>query len=65
MAYTYVDKPTSSTYSFASFEGKETFDDINVTYDSALTYYDGLNPAAYTSVAKPTSSTYSYVAKPI
>jgi hypothetical protein len=64
MAYTYVAKPTSSTYSLQNFEGTQIYDDVNLTYDSATTFYDSFNPNSYGLVSKPTSSVYTYVAKP-
>lgn len=62
--YTYVAKPVSSTYTFVNFEGKEMYDQFDLTYDDSGTFYDGYNPNAYTYVAKPTNSVYTYVAKP-
>lgn len=64
MAYNYVAKPTSSTYSFQNFQGTQIYDDVNVTYDAIDVFYDSYNPNSYTSVAKPVSSVYTYVAKP-
>ena len=63
-AYTYPSKPTSSVYSYSNFQGKENYDQPDLSYDDSNTFYDGVNPLAYTNVAKPTSSTYSYVSKP-
>ena len=64
MAYTYVNKPTSSTYSFVNPMGREFYDQQDLEYDSAFTYYDGVNPNQYTNVSKPVSSNYTYISKP-
>jgi DNA-binding beta-propeller fold protein YncE len=53
MAYTNVTKPIGTSYTNANAIGKEQYDQSNLTYDSSVTYYDGLNFLAYTNVAKP------------
>lgn len=53
-AYTYIPKPTSSTYSLVTFQGTELFDDATVLYDDPNVFYDGTNPNAYIYVPKPT-----------
>lgn len=62
--YTYVSKPTSSTYNFINFQGKQMYDQSDLTYDDANVFYDSYDPNAYTLVAKPTNSVYTYIAKP-
>lgn len=63
--YTNVNKPSGTTYSNRNaIGGKEQYDQSDLTYDSAFTYYDGINPTQYTSVTKPVSTTYTNVAKP-
>lgn len=63
-AYTYIAKPTSSVYTNLNPQGREQYDQSDVTYDSATTFYDGVDLNAYTSIAKPTSSVYTNIAKP-
>jgi hypothetical protein len=63
-AYTNVPKPTSSVYTNINPVGKEQYDDANITYDSADTFYDGVNQAAYTNIAKPIGSVYTKISKP-
>lgn len=52
-AYTYVAKPTSSAYSLQTFEGRQIYDDITLSYDKSTALYDSINTSAYTKVAKP------------
>lgn len=65
MAYTYIPKPSAGSYTYANPQGKEQYDQLDVTYDSATTFYDGGNPGAYTKLAKPVSAPYTYIAKPV
>jgi len=44
--------------------GREQYDQSDLTYDSAVTYYDGINPSQWTDISKPNTSTWSNVAKP-
>lgn len=53
-AYTYIAKPTSSTYSYVNFPGTQTYDDAFVSYDDPSVFYDSVNYAAWTDIAKPT-----------
>lgn len=62
--YTYVAKPTSSVYSYSNPQGRQQYDQGDITYDDSNVFYDSIDQSAYTSVAKPTSSTYTMVAKP-
>lgn len=62
--WTNVQKPTSSTYSYVNPQGKEQYDQSDITYDDATVFYDGTNPMAYTNISKPTSSTWTSVNKP-
>lgn len=54
MAWTKVSKPSSTSYTNVNFTGKQEYDQFDVTYDDASTYYDSFNPSMWTSVAKPT-----------
>ena len=63
--YTNISKPTSSTYTLVTGEGRRIYDDAGVTFDDADTFYDGYNPNAYTNLSKPTSSVYTNIAKPV
>lgn len=45
--------------------GKEQYDQADITFDSAITYYDGINPNQWTDVNKPTTPTWTKVPKPI
>lgn len=54
MVWTSVAKPSSSNYTNVNALGKEQYDQSDLTYDSATTYYDGINPDQWTEVAKPT-----------
>lgn len=64
MPWTSVAKPTASIFGNVNPVGKEQYDQANLTYDSASTFYDGVNPNFYTNVSKPTSSVWTLVTKP-
>lgn len=52
--YTYLNKPTDSTYTNVNGIGREEYDQADISYDSAITFYDGTDVNAYTDIAKPT-----------
>lgn len=62
--WTNVSKPGAQAYSNVNVGGKEQYDQADLTYDSATTYYDGLNPNQWTTVPKPSSQSWTNVAKP-
>ena len=64
MSYTNIAKPTGTPYTNSNSSGKEGFDDTEVTFDQASTFFDGVSNTAYTNLSKPTGSSYTSVAKP-
>jgi hypothetical protein len=64
MPWTNVSKPTASTWTNLNPMGKEQYDQVDVTYDSAIVYYDGLVPNQWTNVIKPSTLGWTNVAKP-
>ncbi len=65
MTWTSVPKPTSSLWTTVAVSGREQYDQQDITYDSPITFYDGVNPMQWSSVPKPISSLWTKVAKPI
>jgi hypothetical protein len=66
MIYTKIPKPTSTTYTGVyQTQGKQIYDQSDLTYDDVNTFYDSINLYQYTNVAKPLSTTYTKIAKPI
>ncbi len=57
--YTYVAKPTDSTYTFTNPQGRQIYDDPTLFYDDPNAFYDSVNDAAYSYVPKPTGGTQS------
>lgn len=51
--WTPVAKPTTPTWTNENASGREQYDQFDVTYDSADTFYDGINPNQWTDVSKP------------
>lgn len=45
--------------------GKEQYDQSNLTYDDANTFYDGVNPNQWTNITKPTTPMWTKIPKPI
>lgn len=65
MVWTKIAKPTSSVWTAVNTQGKEQYDQANLTYDSADTFYDGVNTVLWTTVAKPTTSAWTNISKPV
>ena len=53
MPWTSVAKPTTPTWTNDNSQGKEQYDQSDITYDQADIYYDGVNPNQWTEVSKP------------
>lgn len=64
MVWTNVAKPTGTTYTNLNPVGKEQYDESDILFDSATTYYDGVNTTQWTGIVKPTTPTWTNVAKP-
>lgn len=62
--YTKVTKPSSTAYTNINTTGREQYDQSDITYDSAIVFYDGVNQSQYTKINKPSSTTYTKVTKP-
>lgn len=62
MAWTKVSKP-NTTWTTVNPVGLEQYDQSNLTYDSATTYYDGIGVSPWTKVSKPNTS-WTKVNKP-
>lgn len=62
--YNQVSKPNQTTYTTQSFQGKQSYDDSLVQYDSASVFYDSVDVNLYTEVSKPSQTTYQTIAKP-
>lgn len=59
-----VPKPNTSNYTNTNPQGREQYNQSDITYDSATTYYDGINPNQWSDVTKPTTSAWTNVSKP-
>lgn len=55
MSWTLIAKPGAQNWTDEHPQGKEQYDESTIEYDSAGTFYDGINPMQWTDVAKPTS----------
>ena len=64
MSWTKISKPNRQTYTNVNTQGKEQYDQANLTYDDANTFYDGVNPSQWTDIAKPTTNTWTTITKP-
>ncbi len=63
-AYTKIAKPTGTNYTNINPQGREQYDQANLSYDDSSTFYDGMNPNAYTNLSKPVGMPYTKIAKP-
>lgn len=64
MAWSNVSKPGAQTYTNVNPQGKEQYDQPDLSYDSAITYYDGVNLAQWSDISKPVSSLWTKINKP-
>lgn len=62
--YTKIPKPTAGNYMNVNPVGKEQYDQSSITYDSANTFYDGINMTQYTKIPKASVQGYTYILKP-
>ncbi len=53
MAWVNITKPSTDNWVNTNPVGKEQYDQADLTYDSANTFYDGVNPSAWTDINKP------------
>lgn len=63
--YTNISKPSSTQYTNTNAMGREQYDQVDIAYDDAGIFYDGVNGGMYTNVNKPVGTVYTNVAKPI
>lgn len=59
-----INKPSSQTYTTVNPIGKEQYDQADILYDSATTFYDGVNTVQWTRVNKPATNNWVPIAKP-
>lgn len=64
MVWTSVAAATSPTWMNENPQGKEQYDQSNITYDSAATFYDGTNPNQWSNASAPTTPSWVSIAKP-
>lgn len=64
MVWTNINKPGAQAYTNLNPMGKEQYDQSDITYDSATTYYDGVNPLQWTDISKPGAQSWTNVNKP-
>lgn len=60
--WTFIPKPTGTPYINVNPQGKEQYDQANISYDEQSVFYDGINTTAWTSVPKPASGAVSFAA---
>ncbi len=53
MSWTNISKPTGANYTNLNTQGKEQYDQANLTYDDPNTFYDGVDYTSWTDIAKP------------
>lgn len=64
MSWVSIAKPSIQAYTNVNVGGKEQYDQSDITYDSATTFYDGTNPGMWTDVSKPSAQSWVSIAKP-
>jgi hypothetical protein len=53
MPYTFVPKPSGTSYTNQNTVGKQQYDQSDIFYDDSGVFYDGVNYNAYTNIPKP------------
>lgn len=56
MSWTSVNKPSTLAWTQLNTPGRQTYDDISVSYDDSGVYYDSVNNSMWTGIAKPTQA---------
>lgn len=64
MSWITIAKPSGSIWTAINGQGREQYDQSDIEYDDADTFYDGVNNSAWTNIAKPVSSTWTKISKP-
>lgn len=64
MPWTNVSKPSVTGWTSQNPVGKSQYDQADIAYDSAATFYDGGDPNAWTNVSKPSVTGWTNVLKP-
>lgn len=53
MSYTFIPKPSGTTYRNTNAAGKQQYDQVDIEYDDASVFYDGVDENMYTFIPKP------------
>lgn len=61
--YINIPKPSAQVYTNENAQGKEQYDQPDLTYDDIDVFYDGINPTQWTDESKPTT-VWNNVVKP-
>jgi hypothetical protein len=59
MSWTNVPKPIGANYTRINSQGKQEYDQFDLTYDDPTIFYDSTNEAAWTGVVKPALPTWN------
>ena len=66
MSWTNVNKPSTLSWIPVHSSGNHIYDDTEITFDDANTYYEDGNPFMWSNVAKPTTpSSWVSIPKPV
>lgn len=61
--WTNIPKPTGTPYTNIN-QAKPSYDEADLTYDSAFTFYDGINQNAWSNLTKPSAGSWTNITKP-
>ena len=61
MAWTSVAKPTTPSWTNTNPQGREQYDQSDLTFDDSSIFYDGVNVNQWTDVATPSGPTWDSI----
>ena len=56
MAFIKISKPTTRSWANTNPSGRTQYDQSDITYDDANTFWDGIDPNFWNKVTKPTNN---------
>jgi len=59
MSWISIAKPTGANYTRVNPQGRQQYDQADLTFDDPLVFYDGVNTTSWTNLSKPSGDTWN------